>query len=211
MNIIKHEILSESELLGRLKKTRLKGFDRFPVYQNAHLEIVDHVDPETLVPPQKYVLVDGVEMIINLSKAFDKKGIDIFSLRGALLFWLEGSDPDNNIPIPFLPPVVEESWEPDGRLVQLINDGMHRVYAARKLQKSINIVLVANVPVEYPYYAYALTDGWNSVEQISELTDGYKKKEYRDPENYKALFRDFNEIFDGVQKQRKQTSPAELK
>jgi hypothetical protein len=197
--------LSESELLGRLQKTRLKGFDRFPVYQNARLELVEQVDPEFLVPPQRYVLTDGLQTIFDLAETFAKKGIDIFSLRAALLFWPEGSDPNNDPPIPFLPPVVEESWEPDGRLVQLINDGMHRVYAARKLQKSINIVLVSNVPEQYPYYAYALPDGWEQVEEISELTDGYKKKEYRNPENYKALFRDFNEVFDGVQKQRKQT------
>lgn len=205
MNIIKHLILPESELLARLQKTRLKGFDRFPVYQNAHIELLEHVDPETLVPPQKYILKDGVGVIFDLAENFAKRGIDIFSLRGALLFWLDGSDPDNDPPIPFLPPVVEESCEPDGRLVQLINDGMHRVYAAIKLRKNINIVLVSNVPKEYPYYAYALSGGWAQVEEISELTDGYKKKEYRNPENYKALFRDFNEIFDGVQKQRKQT------
>lgn len=158
-----------------------------------------------LVPPQRYVLKDGVQTILDLAEAFAKKGIDIFSLRGVLLFWLEGSDPDIDQPIPFLPPVVEMSWEPDGRLVQLVNDGMHRVYAAIKSRRNINIVLVSNVPKQFPYYAYALPNGWEQVEEIPELTDGYKKKEYRNPENYKALFRDFNEIFDGVQKQRKQT------
>ena len=49
------------------------------------------------------------------------------------------------------------------------------------------------------------------VEELEELREGYQKKEYRDPENYKALFRDFNEIFEGVQKQRPRTNPANLK
>ena len=48
-------------------------------------------------------------------------------------------------------------------------------------------------------------------EQFDELREGYQKKEYRNPENYKALFRDFNEIFEGVQKQRPRTNPESLK
>lgn len=211
MQIIRYKLLPEDELLSRLRKTRLKGFDQFPVYQNATLEIVEQVDTELLVPPQKYVLSDGINTILDLAIEFAQKGVDIFSLRGALLFWLEGSDPDTDLPIPLLPPVVEESWEPDGRVVLLINDGMHRVYAARKMDRYINIVLVRNVPREYPYYAYALSSGWKQVEEIPELSDGYKKKEYRNPSNYKALFRDFNAVFEGVQKDRKKTNPIELK
>ncbi|MFA6269763.1 MAG: hypothetical protein WC657_00965 [Candidatus Paceibacterota bacterium] len=211
MQIIKHELLSKTELLRRLKETRLRGFDKFPVYQNATLEVLEQVDTELLVPPQKYVLVEGVKTILDLARKFAERGVDIFSLQGALLFWLEGSDPDNDPPIPFLPPVVEESWEKDERMVPLINDGMHRVYTARKLGRKINIVLVRNVPKEYPYYAYALADGWSQVEEIPELTDGYKKKEYRNPDNYKALFRDFNAVFEGVQKDRKKTNPIEIK
>jgi len=110
-----------------------------------------------------------------------------------------------------LPPVVEESREPDGRTVLLINDGIHRVYAARKLGRRINVVLARNVPEEYPYYAYALRDGWKQVQELAELQEGYQKKEYRNPDNYKALFRDFNEVFEGVQKQRARTNPANLR
>lgn len=211
MRIIKHKLLSETELLRRLKEVRLKGFDQFPVYQNATLEIVEQIDTELLTPPQRYVLIDNIKTILDLTRGFAERGIDIFSLRGALLFWLEGSNPDNDLPIPFLPPVVEESWEQDGRMVSLINDGMHRVYAARKLGRKINIVLAKNVPREYPYYAFALSGGWTQVEEIPELSDGYKKKEYRNPNNYKALFRDFNAVFAGVQKDRKKTNPIELK
>ena len=114
-------------------------------------------------------------------------------------------------PIPFLPPVIEESTERDGKKVLLINDGIHRVYAARKRGRKLNVVLARNVPAEYPYYAYALPDGWRQVEELAELTEGYQKKEYRNPDNYKALFRDFNEIFEGIQKQRPKTNPDHLK
>ncbi len=211
MNILKYELLDESELLGRLKRTRLRGFDRAEVYRDASLEILDQADPASLVPAQRYVLTDGVQAILDVADAFAPLGIDLFALRGALLFWPEGSDPDHDPAIPFLPPVIEESVERDGSKVLLINDGIHRVYAARKRGRKINVVLARNVPAEYPYYAYALADGWAQVHELAELQEGYQKKEYRNPDNYKALFRDFNEIFEGVQKQRARTNPTNLK
>jgi hypothetical protein len=107
--------------------------------------------------------------------------------------------------------MIEESIEADGRKVLLINDGIHRVYAARKRGRPLNVVLARNVPPEYPYYAHALPDGWAQVEELAELSEGYQKKAYRNPDNYKALFRDFNEIFEGVQKQRPKTNPDHLK
>jgi hypothetical protein len=202
--------LSEEEILNRLKRTRLRGFDRAEVYRDATLEIAN-VSTDALTPAQRYVLTDGVETILEVADAFESKGIDVFALRGALLFWPEGTDPEKDPAIPFLPPVIEESRVPDGRTVLLINDGIHRVYAARKRGRSLNVVLAKNVPPEYPYYAYGLPDGWAQVEELSELTEGYQKKAYRNPDNYKALFRDFNEIFEGIQKQRPRTNPEHLK
>jgi hypothetical protein len=209
MNILKYELLPESELLARLKKTRLRGFDRAEVYRDAALEVAT-VNTNDLTPAQRYVLADGVQTILDVADAFTTLGIDVFALRGALLFWPEGADV-NEAPIPFLPPVIEESIEADGRKVLLINDGIHRVYAARKRGRELNVVLARNVPAEYPYYAYALADGWVQVEELAELTEGYQKKAYRNPDNYKALFRDFNEIFEGIQKQRPRTNPEHLK
>ena len=209
MQITKYDLLAEGELLSRLKRTRLRGFDRAEVYRDATLEVVE-ADPESLTPAQRYVLQEGVQAILDVADAFEPRGVDVFALRGALLFWPEGSDPDGP-PIPFLPPVIEESIERDGRKILLINDGIHRVYAARKRGRKLNVVLARNVPTEYPYYAYALPDGWAQVDELAELQEGYQKKEYRNPENYKALFRDFNEVFEGVQKQRPRSNPAHLK
>jgi len=209
MQITKYVLLAEGELLSRLKHTRLRGFDRAEVYRDATLEVVE-ADPESLTPAQRYVLQEGVQAILDVADAFEPRGIDVFALRGALMFWPEGSDPEGP-PIPFLPPVIEESIERDGRKILLINDGIHRVYAARKRGRKLNVVLARNVPAEYPYYAYALPDGWAQVDELAELQEGYQKKEYRNPENYKALFRDFNEIFEGIQKQRPRSNPAHLK
>ena len=210
MNILRYELLSEADLLSRLKKTRLRGYDRAEVYRDATLEIAN-LDTDALTPAQRYVLVEGVQTILDIADAFEPKGIDVFALRGALLFWPEGADPAVDPAIPFLPPVIEESREPGGRTVLLINDGIHRVYAARKRGRALNVVLAKGVPAEYPYYAYALADGWAAVEELAILTEGYQKKAYRNPDSYKALFRDFNEIFEGVQKQRPRTNPAHLK
>jgi hypothetical protein len=171
---------------------------------------VANVDTNDLTPAQRYVLADGVQTILDVADAFTPLGIDVFALRGALLFWPEGSDPAEP-PIPLLPPMIEESIEADGSKVLLINDGIHRVYAARKRARKLNVVLARGVPPEYPYYAYALPDGWTQVEELAELTEGYQKKAYRNPDNYKALFRDFNEIFEGIQKQRPRTNPGHLK
>jgi hypothetical protein len=48
------------------------------------------------------------------------------------------------------------------------------------------------------------------VAELEDLPDEFQKKEYRLPDNYKALFRDFNAVFPGVQKQRKQSNPIHL-
>lgn len=206
MRILRYETFSEQELLDRLKRTRLRGHGQAELYAGATLEIV-RADPESLTPAQRYVLLPDLNSILSLYEHFEREGIDIFALRGGLLFWRD----EEEGPIPLIPPVIEESLEPDGRRVLLINDGIHRVYCARKLGKPINVVVARGVSEEHPYYAYALPGGWSEVTELAELPDGFQKKEYRDPENYKALFRDFNAVLPGVQKQRKRSNPEHLR
>jgi hypothetical protein len=124
--------------------------------------------------------------------------------------YVQTSDhPDEKIPV--IPPIIEESHEPDGRTALLIADGMHRVYAARSLGSPISVVVVRNLPREYPYYAYAEPDGWDAVIELDELPDGFQKKEYRVPTNYHALFRNYNAIFPGVQAERAASNPSHLR
>jgi len=210
MKILKYELMPKDEFLGKLRQVRLKGFDRPYIYRDAGLDFLGLADTNLLSPPQRYVLKDTIDAIVELDRAFTLLGVDIFDLHGALMFWLEGSDPGVDQPIPFLPPVVEESFETTGSIL-LINDGMHRVWTARKLGRPITVMVAMNVPRAYPYYAYPWTGGFDSVEELVELPDEYQKKNYRNPENYKALFRQFNEVFPGVQAQRKQSNPAHIK
>lgn len=211
LKIVKYLKMTENELVSQLKKTRLRGFGSPLVYERAHIEIEESVFIPTLVPPQRYVLNGRINDILSLHDAFLKHGENIFELRGALLFWLEGMNPFTDPPIPFLPPIAEQSVEKNGQRVMLVNDGMHRVMSALRLGDRINTVYVKNVPAEYPYYAYGFMGGWDNVKCFDELPDEFQKKDYRNPENYKALFRDFNALFPGVQEQRKQSNPAHIK
>ncbi|MEO5376346.1 MAG: hypothetical protein H7832_00965 [Magnetococcus sp. DMHC-6] len=213
MPITRMEIFSAGALLSQLKKTRLRGFGQPYVYADAQLTLIKNVDPAILFPAQRYVLKSDYERLRDLYEQFMERSVNIFALEGVVLFWQKESQADSEEegPIPLTPPVVEISREPDGRLIPLINDGMHRVYTALKLGQTINIVLAKNVPEVYPYYAFALEKGWEEVVELEELPDQFIKKNYRDPDNYKALFRDFNEVFPGIQKQRKQSNPGHIR
>jgi hypothetical protein len=190
------EPISRDDLLARLRETRLMGYDGARVYEHARLA-VEAFDPDALTPAQRYVLMPGVRKILELRDALD---VDIFALDGGI--HLHTGDEV----IPFLPPIVERSAEPDGREVWLINDGIHRVYAARLSGSPINVVAVDGA--SHPYYALAAS--WEAVVELEELPDGFQKKAYRVPGNYKALFRDFNAVFPGVQAERKPSNPAHL-
>lgn len=210
MNITRIETITEEDLLARFQKTRLRGHGQPLIYEKSDLTWVRHVDPHTLYPAQNYLLREDFQRLHDLHDVFQKHGHDIFALEGGLLFWVQEEGEEEEGPIPLTPPIVEMSQEPDGTLIPLINDGMHRVYTAMHLKKTLHIILVRHVPTQWPYYAYARTEGWQGVEVLTELPDTYIKKRYRDPENHKALFRDFNGIFPGIQKQRKRTNPGHL-
>jgi len=200
--------LPSSQLLARLRETRLQGFGGARPYAHASLELAPAVDPAALAPAQRYVLTSGVRRILELREALLAHGIDMFALEGGALVRTR-ERPDELVPV--IPPIVEESHEPDGRTVLVINDGIHRVFAARSLGLAISVVLVRGVPEQYPYYACALAGGWSEVSELDELPDGFQKKEYRMPDGYKALFRDFNAVFPGLQRQRKKSNPAHLR
>jgi hypothetical protein len=208
MKIVAMDSFDEATLLDSLARTRLVGHDRTRIYAKADLQLLPRVHTDTLVPAQRYALRPGVAKVIELREAMLAEGVDLFGLAGGA-YVRTSDDPDEIIPV--IPPIVEESMEPDGRTVRLINDGIHRVYAARSLGLPISIVLVRNVPPELPYYALALPGGWADVLELDELPDSFLKKEYRRPDNYKSLFRDFNEVFPGVQKVRKQSNPSHVK
>jgi hypothetical protein len=207
MRIESVEPFGAEQLLAALARTRLRGFGRPRVYESADLRLAPATDTDTLVPAQNYVLRRGVRTILELREALLAHRLDLFALDGGA-YVRTGDDPDQAVPV--IPPIVEQSREPDGRTVLIINDGLHRVFAARSLGLPITVVVASDVPEEYPYYAYPLPGGWSDVVELDELPDTHQKKNYRRPDDYKALFRDFNEVFPGVQQQRKRSNPAHL-
>jgi hypothetical protein len=192
------ETFSRDELLERISEVRLRGFDGARPYSRESLDLVS-LSTDELAPAQRYVLRPTVQDIVSLREELLAHGLDMFALDGGA--YVRGT--------PVIPPIVEESHEPDGRTVWIINDGIHRVYAARSLGLPITVVRAREV--SHPYYALALPGGWSDVEELDELPERYEKKTYRDPSNYKALFREFNEVFPGVQQERRKSNPEHLR
>ena len=205
MRILSVEHFSADFLLSTLRSTRLTGFGGARPYRDATLEIVQAMEPEALSPAQNYVLTRGVDKILELRTALLREELDIFALNGGV-FVMTSDDPDARIPL--IPPVVEKWREGGGGTVLLINDGIHRCYAARSLGLPISVVMVSNVPEQYPYYALALQGGWSKVAAAAKLPDGHQRKGYRNLEDHKALFRDFNALFPGIQKYRTHSDPS---
>lgn len=207
MELIEVQPFGAPYLAERIRQTPLRGYDQARLYADAEIAIRRHVSTEDLAPAQNYVLRDGVERALALRDALRRHDLDLFDLDGGA--WVRtDNDPGRRIPV--LPPVVEESREPDGTVVTLVSDGLHRVFAARSVGSAISVLSVRAVPPEYPYYAYPVEGGWRAVLELDELREGQQKKNYRQPDSYKALFRDYNAVFPGVQEQRKKTNPAHL-
>lgn len=200
MKIIKWTLLSQEETLSRLKNTRLKGFSQPYVYEDSSLELLKYMSPRKLVPTQRYVLCENLKTIESLYREFLKFNINIFHLEGTLIFHMENDEGDIVGPIPLTPPIIEETHTTKRKF--LISDGMHRIFAAKKLGSFINVIYVRDVPKEYPYYALPLKNGWHDVQELEFIPEGFVKKTYRDPKNYKDLFRNYNEIFPGIQESR---------
>lgn len=208
LEIVSLRPFGRAELLDALRGTPLRGFEGARPYASAEIELSPAFDTNLLAPAQRYVLKPRVRKLLALRNALNDHGVDLFALDGGA--YIRTSDnPEETIPI--TPPFVEQSHEPDGSSVLIVNDGLHRVFAARSLGLPISVVIARDVPREYPYYAFALENGWSEVQELEALPDEYQKKAYRLPENYKALFRDFNLIFPGIQKERKKSNPAHLR
>ncbi|MCX6345682.1 MAG: hypothetical protein NT018_11525 [Armatimonadetes bacterium] len=192
MNITRIERHSSEELIANMRKVRMLTHPDAIPYLNSEIELpVIHTDE--IAPAQRYVLNKEIMKVRDLKWALQEHGIDLFKLDGYVSIWLEGYDD----PIDVLPPVIEESKEADGTTVKILNDGMHRVYLARMERTPIQVVYVSNVPSEFPYYAFPLVNGWNDVEIVQDLPEGYIKKWHR-IKNYKSLYRDFNTGFQNV-------------
>lgn len=205
--VLSVERFNRAELFDRLRLTRLRGFDGAQPYATARLELTERLGPERLAPAQRYVLAPGLRRAAALRRALLPHGIDTLALDGGARVRTAEADE----PLPVIPPIVEETREPDGQATMLIADGIHRVFLARHLGIAVNVVKVTGIPAEYPYYAFAEPAGWNAIAELEELPDGFQKKAYREPRNYEALYREFDEVFPGLQEERPNSNPSFLR
>lgn len=206
VEVLSVEAIAAADLLAALRQVPLRDGVSRP-YASASLSL-EVLAPDDLVPAQNYVLRPGVDRAGRLREALAPHGVDPLALGGAALV-TTSDDPGEQVPL--LPPVVEESAERDGTTVLLVADGMHRVWLARRLGLGVEVVVVRGVDPQWPYYAYPLPDGWAGVEELDALQPGRQKKDYRQPQSYKALFRDYNAVFPGVQQERPDTNPSHLR
>ena len=199
------EPFDAQELLATLRRTPMPGRGGALPYAEADLRIAPAVEPDTLAPAQRYVLRPGLRRTVALRSQLLRHGIDLFALDGGAWVTTPGGSGASGDRRPVLPPIVEASVEPDGRTVLLIADGIHRVFAARAAGVPIAVVVVRGVPASLPYYAFANPGGWDDVEPLDALRDGFAKKAYREPDDPQTLYRDYNAVFPGVQELRPQT------
>ena len=180
------------DLVARLRRVTMLKRPEVRVYQDAEISLRE-IPTDGLFPAQRYVLVQELEKVRRLKWELAGKGYDLFRLDGYVKIWFVGEDR----PIDLLPPVVEESVERDGRVVNIINDGMHRLYLAYLEWVIPQVIFIRSLSSEFPYYAFPNPTQWHGIDWMSSLPEGYVKKWHRIPD-YKTLYRDFNSAFDNV-------------
>lgn len=190
--LVKVQYRSEGELLERLRRVTLLKRPDVVVYRDAAISL-EEIPIQDLYPAQRYVLVQELQKVRHLKWELEQFGFDLFHLNGYLKIWVEGVEE----PFDLLPPVVEESTERNGQVVNLINDGMHRLYLAYLEWVVPQVIVVRGVPEDLPYYAFPIPEKWKGVQMVHELPPGYIKKWHR-IRDYHSLYRNFNSAFDNV-------------
>ncbi|MDR1482828.1 MAG: hypothetical protein LBI74_09395 [Synergistaceae bacterium] len=188
------EHFDEDELIRRLRSvSMLDDATSFP-YRDSRIELREMPHGE-LHPAQRYVLSGNVKRLEDLRWLLNDRGFDLFKLDGFLRIWLD----DEEAPVDLLPPIVEESrHDGGGRPINIVCDGMHRVYLSYVQWVTPQIVFIRGIPREYPYYAYPLRDSnWGSLEIWDSIPRNAIKKWHRIRDD-KRLYRNFNSAFENV-------------
>jgi hypothetical protein len=212
---------SSGELCEKLRKVTLRDRKTQP-YANSFISI-ETIDPRKISPCQRYVLLPELRKIELLRwNIMDEYGWDILQLNGYLkvtytehplsdkvMRELGDLAPENNVykekVIDVIPPVCEEFINDFGELKVIVNDGMHRIFLAYQMGVPINVVYVRGVNKHYPYYSYSLPRGFEEIEILDSISENYVKK-FHVAKNHKALYRNFNSIFNNIGDSRPYTS-----
>jgi len=193
IKILEVEQFSEQNLLKRLRSlTMLEDESVFP-YKNSFMSL-ENISVDDLFPAQRYVLKQELLKVRELKWQLEEHGIDLFNLNGFVRMKLEGESE----PVDLLPPVVEEFIERNGRIVNIINDGMHRIYTAYLEWLIPQVVFVRGLQKDIPYYSFPIPEkDWTKIELRNDIPKDFIKKWHRIEHN-KKLYRNFNSVFENV-------------
>ncbi|HAY20864.1 hypothetical protein [Desulfobacca acetoxidans] len=197
MEIVQVKHHPEIELIARLRRVPLQEQPEVLIYQPALISL-EQIHTNYLHPPQNYIWLTELRKVQELRWSLREHGMDMFQLNGFVTYTVREKNGDL-VDYDLYPPVVEESFEADGSLAHLINDGMHRVYLARSEWVIPQVVYVRGIPKAYPYYAFPRPQGWEGLDLLPDNPDKnrYLKKCHRIRYN-KSLYRNFQAVFKNV-------------
>ena len=197
MEIVHIKQYPVAELLNRLRQVPLQEQPEVRIYEKALISL-ESIHTKNLHPPQNYVWLAELRKVQELRWSLQEHGLNMFHLNGFVSYTVK--EPNGDLmSYDLYPPIIEESFEADGTLALLINDGMHRVFLARSEWVVPQVVYVRGIPKEYPYYAYPRPQGWEGIDLLADNPDKnrYLKKCHRLRRN-KALYRNFQAVFKNV-------------
>ena len=197
MEIVQVKQYSVADLMARLRRVPLQEQPDVKIYENALISL-ETIHTKNLHPPQNYVWLAELRKVQELRWSLQEHGLNMFNLNGFVSYTVKESN-EELVSYDLYPPIIEESFEADGTLALLINDGMHRVFLARSEWIVPQVIYVRGIPKEYPYYAYPRPQGWEGIDLLPDNPDKnrYLKKCHRIRHN-KALYRNFQAVFQNV-------------
>jgi hypothetical protein len=203
MDIVSVTRHSAEELTQRLRQVPLLKQPDILIYAEALISL-EQIHTDHLAPSQNYVWLAEFKKVQDLRWSLAEHRVDLFRLDGFVTYTVRKPDGGEELYAVY-PPVVEESFEADGSVALLINDGMHRLYLARLERVAPQVIYVRGVPKKYPYYAFPRSGGWEGIDLLADNPDPktYLKKCHRRREN-KRLYRDFQAVFANVGRSRSQ-------
>jgi hypothetical protein len=201
MDIIALEHHPPEALIGCLRRVPLMERTDVLIYSQALISL-EQIHPDCLNPPQNYIWLQELRKAQELRWSLAARGVDLFRLDGYVTYTVRLADGEE-VAYDLYPPIVEESFEADGRVALIINDGMHRLYLARMEWVVPQVTYVRGIPKEYPYYAFPRPGGWEGLDLLADNPDPqrYLKKCHRTRHN-KKLYRDFQAVFQNVGRSR---------
>lgn len=201
MDIIALQRHSVEELITCLRRVPLLEQPEVLIYEQALISL-EQIHTDSLHPPQNYLWLQELRKTQALRWGLAEHGVDLFRLDGYVTYTVRLED-GAEATYDLYPPIVEESFEADGTVALLINDGMHRLYLARLEWAVPQVTYIRGVPKAYPYYAYPRRERWEGLDLLADNPDPktYLKKCHRVRHN-KRLYRDFQAVFHNVGRSR---------